>query len=333
MKKFLLKIVLFLALPVIFIEGTILVFQGRIFSEENMDNVFWRVAPGYQWVERVNKAPQILLLGSSSVKYGLSCSVLNKLSADSLAFINLANNARCPVETYFLLKNMNLKNVKAAYLGLDPWIYARRYYKHRNSYLYLDMGFVPSIIYYFQHDKSIFTKRYKQLYSFLTRGEYTKNCKPNKKQKIPPDFGSVALKKQPKNFDMSIKKWFQLREYGWSELQFVYTEKIAKLCRSEGIEFYAFIPPKRSDFTETYLEECQEIHEEFVEKLWDHGFDAKIFGTFSQLDNHGDWDLFQEAFHMNQKGQNLYSKLFFEMMYKRKEKFSPDYPWIDLENY
>ena len=57
-------------------------------------------------------------------------------------FINLAMDARDPIETYFILKQIDLKDVKAVYFGIEPLIYTKRYYKYRNAYLYLDMDFL-----------------------------------------------------------------------------------------------------------------------------------------------------------------------------------------------
>ena len=69
-----------------------------------------------------------ILSGSSSVKYGLSCTVLNGLAQEKYKYVNIAYDARDPIVTYFILKNIDLKNVSTIYFGLDPWIYTKRYY-------------------------------------------------------------------------------------------------------------------------------------------------------------------------------------------------------------
>ena len=125
MKPFIYKLILFLSIPVIIVEGSLLVFKSDVFSEARLNNIFSPKADGYQWVSQIKHPRKILLLGSSSVRYGLSCKILNKLTHDSLAFINLAMDARDPIETYFLLKNIDLTGVKAVYFGLDTWIFEK----------------------------------------------------------------------------------------------------------------------------------------------------------------------------------------------------------------
>ena len=201
--------------------------------------------------------------------------------------------------------------------------------------MYIDMGFFSSIAYYFDHDKSLFIKRYKNFYKYIMsmHKPITARKFAKKKQKIPADFGSIALKSKARNFDRPIHEWYQLNLYGWSNLQFLYAKKLLSFCESEGIKFYAFVPPKRSDYTETYAEKCKAIHEEFVTNLVNLDFDTEVFGQFSQLDYLGDYDLFQEAFHLNENGQKQYSKEFYKMMQSPKEMFSAEYPWYNLDDY
>lgn len=325
------KLIQFFLIPILFllfIESYICLSKQTIFSDKKMESIFANVVDNYQWVNDIEHN-KVFLLGSSSVRYALSCSKLNELSKDSLAFINLAMDARDPIETYFLLTKLDLNGVRAVYYGLDPWIFAKNYYKYRNAHLYLDMNFATAFIYNVAQDKTALKKRFKALinYSLFPNNSSQVNFY-EKKQTIPMDYGSVKLESKPINFNEPINKWFQIDKYGWSQLQFIYLAKILSFCRDKNIDFYAFVPPKRSDYTTTYKQKCNEIHQDFVNHLIAAQFDCPIFGKFDQLDTLGNDNLFQESFHLNAQGQAVYSEIFYKMMQQKKEPLTRNYKWF-----
>jgi len=313
MKKFLYTLFCFSIFPIatfLLLEISITMSRKKLFTETRLEKIFKSSGAAYQWVKEVPHSNKVLLLGSSTVKYGLSCLVLNKLTADSLAFINLATDARDPVETYFILKQVDLADVKAVYFGIDPWIYVRTYYKNRNSYFYLDMDVITASRYRVEHDRQVFPKRYKNfISSFFTSSPRHELLK----QQLPTDFGSGTLSKKPKNFDISIYKKFQLEKYGWSDLQFEYLQRIVTLCKNKNIPFTAFIPPKRSDYIADYNQHCTKINASFFGKLKAAGFTSPIIGGYHLLQTYGD-SLFADAYHLNDKGQQVYSVLFYNMI-------------------
>ena len=312
-KKFIYALLRFSIVPLavlLFLETGIAVRKKELLTEYRLEKVFRNSGNANQWVAQVNHPRKVLLLGSSSVKYGLSCSLLNKLSNDSLAFINLAADARDPVETYFILKQIDLTHVKTVFMGIDPWIFTKNYYRNRNPYLYLDLGILSAARYSLEHDPKLFPNRYKcligsQLSSPAVAGKTN--------QPIPADFGSASLTKKPVNFNDPVFKKFELGKYGWSGLQFEYLQKIVRLCESRHITFTAFYPPKRSDFIADYNTYCKEIHTSFLEKLKEAGFTSPITCSFSSMQPGGD-SLFADAYHLNRKGQEIYTKIFFRLI-------------------
>ncbi len=122
------------------VELTIGKLSSKLLSEKYIDKKYECGSITYEWANKVSHPRKVLLLGSSSVKYGLSCTQLNHLSNDSLCFISLAGDAQVPVETFELLKKIDLKDVKAVYLALDPWYYAKASYRYNNTVLYFDFS-------------------------------------------------------------------------------------------------------------------------------------------------------------------------------------------------
>ena len=330
MRKFLFKIIGFASFPIlclVLIEMGIFILRPIIMSEQNLNNIFTAVSKNYSWMKKIKSNSIILLTGSSSVRYGLSCSMLNDLSKDSSNFLNLAWDARDPVETYFLIKNLDLQNVKEIYFGLDPWIYAKRYYKHRNHFLYLDFNFIEALFYNYNYDESCLKKRYISFFRYFIKGEVDRMNIHNK-DVIPEDYGSLTLNENPSNFGEPIENWFQTEKYGWSKLQFEYLAKIEIFCQNKKINFAVFIPPKRSDYSQRYRYDCTAIHKEFIENLKAVNFSAPIFGSYDQLDKKGDYSLFVDPYHLNMIGQKIYSSIFFEMMKSKKGKFDKTYYWF-----
>ena len=309
------------------IEFLIYKLKSCLFSEINFERFYLRDAQNYDWIKSFKNDSLVILAGSSSVKYGLSCKILNNLDSDKHKYVNIAMDARDPIQTYFLIKNLDTQNVSSVYFGLDPWIYTKAYYLHRNNYLYLDFNFLEIFNFYKEHDKSSFLKRYKNFYEYLFPSEI--NDSYYKIVDNPPsDFGSVVLDGKATNFNFPINESFQIDKYGWSDLQFIYLHKIAILCNEKNIKFAVFIPPKRSDFSKVYKEKCQLIHSQYLKKILNVGFNSLIFGEFDQLDKLGDYDNFTEAYHLNKKGQELYSRIFYELTKNQLVYFSENYEWF-----
>jgi hypothetical protein len=266
MKKFLYKLLKFSIVPLLLIIGVELFIQmnkNNLLNEENLESQFLTEANQYTWINNLNEKPIRVLAGSSSVKYSLSCTKLTKLSDDKFQYVNIAEDARDPIVTYYILKSLNLK---------------------------------PS------------------------------NSSP-KNYIIPKDFGTVILKQNPTNFK-NPKDWFQVETYGWSKIQFEYLRKIKLLCQKNKIDFFVFIPPKRSDFTLSYKKECWELHNEFNELLEEYNINSFVFGKYTDLENVGDKINFADAFHLNERGQRNYSKLFYKMSNSKSNSLNKKYDWF-----
>lgn len=334
MKKFIYKIIGFILIPVailLILELIIFYLKPYFFSETILDNIYCNKSGNYEWINEIKSDSLIILSASSSVRYGLSCKILNDLSEQKYAFVNLAMDARDPIETYFILKHLNLKKIKKIYFSLDPWIYTKRYYMHRNNYFYLDFSFIEILKYSYEHDKSSFMKRYKSFALYILPNK----CKNNSALNliIPENFGSLAIersanKKSANNFNAPINNFFQIEKYSWSKLQFQYLSKIADLCKREKIELTLFITPKRSDYSKFYKSKCIKIHNEFVSNIEKEKISLRVFGKYDQLESIGDTIYFSDIYHLNKLGQERYSHIFYEMINREMYDFTKNYEWF-----
>src|SRR5690606_35182608 len=116
MKQFILKILLFISTPLILFslfEGGIYFFRQNIFSETKLEHLFHKELLDYKWIDKVKSDNIIVLAGSSSVRYGLSCLRLNELNPDNSTYVNIAMDARDPIATYFIIKSLDLNKISS----------------------------------------------------------------------------------------------------------------------------------------------------------------------------------------------------------------------------
>ena len=330
MNRFIKKLLILIIvpiLPIILLELLISNQRQAIFEEIAFEKNYSQDAASYKWIEILDNDSINILAGSSSVRYGLSCKELNKLSTDNSIYVNIAMDARDPIQTYFILKNLKLGSIRNIYFGLDPWIYTKKYYKYRNRYLYLDFTILEFLQYFQEHDKSTFIERYKALFKYILNSSQKKHVE---NFITPEDFGSVALHRTAINFN-NLSDSYQLEKYDWSNLQFEYLKKIESLCEVNKIKFCLFIPPKRSDYTQHFKNSYQEVLKEYNIKIAQNEIISPIFSKLDILDKQGDSTLFAEAFHLNEKGQIKFSKLFHELSIKQMEEYSIDYNWFEVD--
>ncbi len=333
MNSFLRRTFLFLFFPLLFgilCELNISLFKDDIFHESELAEIFYPLSSRYKWVDKFDTEEKVYLTGSSSIKYGLSCNALHELSDKKFVFLNLADDARGAIETYFILKNIDLKEVKHIYLGVEPWFFSKRYYYHRDIYFYLNFNFWEAFTFFIMQDKFIFMRRYiafaRYLFPLFNRMVYSQTPKTE----VPYNNGSVILTKPPSNFDVTSEDIFDIDKYGWSDIDFDYFKKIDLLAKAHNIEFTFVVTPKRSDFTSLYKSSFKQCHNQFVKELLNHGFNGSIIGRFDLFEEYPSDSMFIDAFHLNKCGFNAFTTRFWTLMNSNNNNNSTinDYVWF-----
>ena len=254
----------------------------------------------YAWMKKINKIDG-LVLGSSTLRYGLSCSLLE--SEVYKQWVNLSMDARDPV-VFYLLLNRYLKELKPqiVLVGLDPWIFSKSYYRYRNPVMLNDLNCSQKIKYYSQVDQKLPIRILKSNY-------FPRNYEsPTKNVTVPDDFGSIKLNRQAINFNEVNQDFFQLADYGWSQVQFEYLKKIDSLCGLEKVRVIYLISPKRKDYVSTCNEKFNFEHNSWWTLINKTIPNAEIIGTYGALNNYDQNKIFAEAYHLNSFGQNIFSE-------------------------
>ena len=316
MKLFLKKVFKFISIPLIIIvvcESCIVIFKNDIFSDKNFEKVFDKPIHLNKWVNGLPKKNTILIGGNSTVRFGFNPKLLNQLAQDTISFVNIGFDARDPIASYFILKNLDLSKVTQLYYGIDPINYTRAYFKNYLHYYYMDYNFLECVHYFGDHDNMVFFDRFTNLYDYFFSSD---KSKLRNNTIIPSDLGAKISMEAPKEFNPTVSETFQISEYGWSDLEFKYLAKMVELCNSKKIEFYAVTMPRRSDFTKKYLNECKDIQKYMDIKLASIFPKKKMIGKINYLDSFGDEKFFINSDHLNAEGQLLFTRLFYNMIKK-----------------
>jgi len=150
----------------------------------------------YAWIDSHESDVNTIIVGSSTLKYGLSCSQLEEQGMGNT--ISLAQDARTPITSWALLSSIELDNIKRIIIGLDPWVYQKYYFRHLDAFHTLELNPFETLKYAAFIDPKVFFRRLKGWLDCQLDTPTLQNT--HKQPIIPHDHGSVALNRYPENF-------------------------------------------------------------------------------------------------------------------------------------
>lgn len=298
-RKYLIR-TLFPSFATIFIVTIITIFYPQTvnLTEEKLVEVHQDQIQNYKWTAAMDSIDGIIL-GSSTLLYGVSSTLLK--STEYSQWVNFSMDARDPIVDYILLKEYCSKiKPKIVLVGLDPWIYSKKYYQHRNVIMLNDLSPAEKLNYLFSIDRFLPVKLIKN--SLNISREYIPV-----KVTIPTDFGSVHLDRTAINFNEVKEDWFDIKKFGWSEIQFEYLIKIKNLCHAKGISLVFVVPPKRKDYIDVSIVKFRLENKIWWEKICDNLTDESIVGAYDALCQYNQDSIFAEAYHLNAVGQVIFT--------------------------
>ena len=308
MKKFISRTMFFFVL--LFFLGNIINIGSLVLFKEAL---FY---PHYSlWIKSLENTPKLILMGSSTIRYGLSPkNICDHSTYSDGEVVNAAFDAATPIQNYYLYKEIEtrLDPVATVIYGVDPWVFSKRYYRYdtrlqvywnlpQRFYAY-SKGFIffDSVLWGKNPISSIVKLVYNSYKKHLISGHMS----------IPKDFGAVQLKQNPKNFNDPVATWFDYEIFEFSDLQFKYLAKMQQEIQKTDKTFILLFPPKASGWRKDYRTQCQEIEGAFLEKLHHYLPESIIAGRVDDIPADVETDLFNDGIHLNAKGQEYYSHLF-----------------------
>ena len=254
------------------------------------------------WVTRVDSI-EGFILGSSGLKYGLSC---NDLRTNDSVWVNFSQDARDPIALDILLeKYYTQKKPKVVLVSLDIQIFAKSYYTFLDNAMYLDLDACETWN-FLDKDPSVLVTKFEQYSKYYILGNYETNC-DHGQVAIPEDYGSGKLTLATGRFHTLQPSWLELKSLHWSDIQFEYLSRIKYFCHNNGIKLVFIISPKRKDFTNLSKTVVLEQHRQWWNKI-DSVLDGEyIIGNYSSLDYLNQDSTFVDYYHLNPKGQKVFS--------------------------
>ncbi len=229
------------------------------------------------WVTRLPHPPRMLLMGSSTVAFGL----------DATAFgpdaVNIAAPARTPVQSLAYYERLGdvVAHADTLIYGLDPWVFTQEYQK-RDPVRGNPHGIAGFSIY----------RRILQTEPKLVVGP------------VPDMRGTQILTDIPKNFDGPVEDWFG-EDRMWDDASFESLEKIILLAMENGTTVFLWIPPRRSDWRKEVSDCCSDIENEFMARIRALSTDITIIDHSSIIPEESEARMFMDGVHLSREGQRF----------------------------
>lgn len=313
-KNYLIRIVSPAFAIIILVCGITIFYPRTVITYKKLVDAHNDQIQSYQWTAEVDSIDGIIL-GSSTLRYGLSSNLLK--SKEYAQWVNFSMDARDPIVNFILLKEYcSTIKPKIVLVGLDPWIYSKKYYQHRNNIMLNDLN---------PMEKLNLISVNRLLPIKLIKNYLNSRYKPN--EKMPSDFGSVKLNRTAVNFDKVNEDWFEINKFGWSNIQFEYLLKIKNLCNENGILLVFVVPPKRKDYIEVCLSKFESENKIWWEKICTILPNENIVGTYDAISSQNQDSIFAEAYHLNDKGQVVFSS-YLKAELNNPKKISKEFNFI-----
>lgn len=293
----------FLPLLVLCIIVLPIAFQRYTLTDKMLANAYASELNSYGWVNNLDSVCGFVF-GSSTLWYGVSSTAMKTTNA---AWVNLSKSSRDPVVIELLLKRYYNPKRKPEYIlvGLDPWVYSKRYYAGRHKIMYLDLNREETWN-FLRMDRAIFITKFRQLCSSALFSDCGSSDTLN--YKIPDDYGSCRFKQTGKRrFDSTRKDWFLLKKFHWSEMQFESLKRIKEFCHNNNVRLVFVIPPKAKEYTQFVKLNMDLEHKEWWKRINEVINGELVVGNYHCLDSLNPDSIFADGLHMNERGQQLFS--------------------------
>ena len=307
----------------ILLSKAVLLFALAAITVHYIGRILWPYESRYyferhdSWVEQLKSPPQIVFLGSSTVLFGVSPTVVQQqLGLQDGSVVDLGFEARSPIVSYYVWEREKqvLSKAKIVIYGLDPWIFSDVYY---GSDYFASLHFSLWQAFY----QAVHPSDLKHLNlaafggpSFLTvlHGLLTYHARVDQPiPQIPEDYGARILRGKPYNYSRAARIREYFGSYPTYSISDLYLERFAELKKNveaTGATFVLLLPPKREKWAVSYRNDCTDIDSDLVSKLnWYLG-PTRLFGSFDLIPSSLQSQYFQDDFHLGESGQRYFSK-------------------------
>jgi len=255
----------------------------------------------YNWVDKVS--PRILIMGSSSVLYGLSPGVITQeLNLPEGSVVVLAKNGRTPASNYFLYKSIekDLDKAEAIFYGLDPHFFSRHYFETDNLF--------PADWSLTERCKIIREDKDAKLLAFFggdlkTNAEAFFDNMGHRDAPVPPDFGAKVIKRKMTRQPFKVQEPFAYGKFDISVEYISYLKMLKESAEKSGKKFILYLAPASYSWTSAYKDSCAYFDKEFYTAMNKYLGPVALAGGFSQIPVEHEDSCFSDIHHLNESGQ------------------------------
>lgn len=263
-----------------------------------------------QWVKEDGLKPKVVFLGSSMTRHSIIPEIIiNNLELNSGEVVNLGMNAATPYEMYLTYrKNIHsFNNAELFIYNLDPWIFSKRYYRHKKFEKILwslnewkKYSFDPDVKDFVSYKNNLLDESRKS----------TKYRRP-----IFKDYGYAPLECNAE-FKLATKQevvdyFHDILDDGSlaiSDFQISYLSRLKKQVESSGAQFLILLVPNHESYTENIANYNNKYNQLLENKINLKLGNVKHIGTFCP----GDFNLigttdFYDRHHLCHEGAIKYS--------------------------
>lgn len=271
-----------------------------------------------EWIRGGDVHPRVAIMGSSTAYYSLNPREISTVSGDRDGeIVNLAANARTPIESYFVYESMEeqLGSLEYVFYGVDEWIFSRLYFEH-DPMLTVLWNARERLHFVVRGDRlvqAVFGGELRPIFRSLARRTASWRRSVGARDgavKAPELYGASVLDRKPANFYDEVPDWFQRDVFSFSDLQFEYLSRLRKAVEKRGGRFVLLRMPRSSAWRRDFEENCNGIDREFQAKLSEYSLDGRTVGKDDVIPENDESRCFADRVHLNRAGQRIFSDEF-----------------------
>jgi hypothetical protein len=311
MKKFFIKSAVFVAIVLVlnnlFNLGLVTFFKNKIYYPERST-----------WIKHLKEKPTIILMGSSTVKYGLSPNKIVQVGRiPKGTIVNVAEDAGTPMVNYYIYNFIenHIDSHSTVIYGLDPFVFSRRYYA--NDHL-MPITWNPLERFYF----TFFEAEKNSIYTALFGGNMNTAIRDIfskwEHNSIPEDFGAMGIPVE-ELLNRPHRVLSEMIHYEIYKISDTYIARLANIksrIEAKGGEFIFYLPPVPKVTYEDYRNKCNKYDAALIAQLNSHLGPVKVIGSLHFLSTETGEQYFSDEVHVNMKGQEIMSTYLAEQLMK-----------------
>jgi hypothetical protein len=265
------------------------------------------------WLESPKIQTKVVLIGSSTVRYGLSPEIVAETSEyEQSEIVNISGDAYTPMINSHIWKEHAdaLSNARLVLYGMDPWIFYQHYYRNKD-FMRLHWTYRQRI----EHVRGSYSSANPDI--GLLTGMYSRRVLkrivedqwwPRAFMLRGRDNGSSILRRPPRVTTRANTRAF-FGDTSRFPLSSIYLERLAEIkerVEAQGGIFVLVFPPKTRAWVESYQNTCAELDRELADAIRSRLGPVRTVGSYRLFSDETSY--FVDHVHLRESGRRAFSE-------------------------